>query len=93
MPCWATSCSTRRFGRLGFAAVGATVLRILTVSVVGAAGAYVVVLVCRGVWGAGRAGALAGLVGGSVAGLVVLVAAMVAARLPELAEVRAAARR
>jgi putative peptidoglycan lipid II flippase len=71
----------------------ATIARMVAVSVVGGAAAYAVVRAGHAAFGAGHAGAVTGLVGGAIAGLAVLAVLCWALRFPEIAEIRALARR
>jgi putative peptidoglycan lipid II flippase len=71
----------------------ATIARMLAASVVGAAAAYAVVRAGHAAFGTGHAGAVTGLLGGGIAGLAVLALVCWALRFPEIAEIRALARR
>jgi putative peptidoglycan lipid II flippase len=83
----------RRLGRLGFRAVGWTVLQIGIASAIGAVVADAVVAGCSSAFGDARAGALTGLVGGSIAGIAVLGLVVWRLRLPELRMIRGIVRR
>ncbi|MEP6598589.1 MAG: murein biosynthesis integral membrane protein MurJ [Actinomycetota bacterium] len=83
---------TRRFGRLGFAAVGRTVLRISVPSILGGLAAWEVVRLATGGYGENRGGSLAGLFGGVVVGVVVLVLVAWRMRIPEVRQIMATVR-
>jgi putative peptidoglycan lipid II flippase len=84
---------SRRLGHLRFRSVLVTVLRIGAVSVVGAAAAFGIVELAYSVVGTGLAGSAVGLVAGGVVGLAVLAVIAWRARIPDVTEVLALARR
>lgn len=84
---------TRRFGVVGFGAVGRTILSISVPSLLGGLAAWEVVQLATGVYGDNRGGSLAGLLGGLVVGVAVLVVVAWRMRIPELRQIIATARR
>ncbi len=74
----------RRFGGLGFRAVGATVARMVVVTAVASAAALAVVLVVQRALGHGPSGSLLALLGAVVAGVIVLI---VMTRIVKVAEI------
>ncbi len=75
---------SRRFGRLGFAAVGATIARMAVVTAVASAAALAVVLFVQRAAGHGPSGSLLALLSAVVTGVIVLV---VMTRIVKVAEI------
>jgi putative peptidoglycan lipid II flippase len=84
---------TRRFGRLGFARVVRTIVRVGIASAVGAGAAAAIVVWANGLLGHGRSGALLGVALGGIVGLALFAAVAWRMRIPEIREIVTATRR
>jgi putative peptidoglycan lipid II flippase len=84
---------TRRFGRLGFAAVATTAARVALAAAIGGGVAWGGVYLAHLVAGSGRIGSFLALVLGGILGIAAFILAGRALRIPELRDILGALRR